>query len=202
MSMKLTDAVANRALLPKGKTDIVLWDTAETGFGLRLRQTTTGVSKSWTIMYRDDLGKNCRYNLGPLDHINTARARAMARDKLHGVRHGTMPHLERQQREKAAEQQLALERQTFGALSVQFLAKQQEVLRPRSLTEVTRYITKHWAPFHKVPVHNITLAHVAAQLEEISQTNGKMAANQARAKLRVCPETSRGIAKFSEHEAD
>jgi Arm DNA-binding domain len=90
MSMRLTDAVANRAGLPKGKTDIVLWDTAETGFGLRLRQTTTGVTKNWIIQYRDDLSKNCRFALGPLDHINTAKARAMARDKLHGVRHGTI----------------------------------------------------------------------------------------------------------------
>jgi integrase len=183
MSMKLTDAIANRAALPRGKSDIVLWDTAETGFGLRLRQTTKGISRNWLIQYRDDLGKNCRYTLGDLAHVNTSRARAMARDKLHGVRHGTMPHLEREQRAKAAEQQLALERQTFGALSVQFLARQQETLRPRSLIEVTRYITKHWAPLHKVPVHNITLAMIAARLEEISATNGKMAANHARAKL-------------------
>jgi integrase len=183
MSMRLTDAVANRATLPRGKSDIVLWDAAETGFGLRLRKTTKGVSRNWLIQYRDDLGKNCRYTLGDLAHVNTSRARAMARDKLHGVRHGVMPHLERAERAKEAEQQLALERQTFGALSVQFLAKQQEELRPRSFTEVTRYITKHWAPLHKVPIHNITLANIAARLDEISQTNGKMAANQARAKL-------------------
>ncbi|MDB5511360.1 MAG: hypothetical protein JWR08_843, partial [Enterovirga sp.] len=33
--LKLTDAVVNRASLPAGKTEAVIWDAEVTGFGLR-----------------------------------------------------------------------------------------------------------------------------------------------------------------------
>jgi hypothetical protein len=67
-----------------------------------------------------------------------------------------MPHLERVQRAKAAEQEQARVLETFGAVSQTFLAQRQETLRPRSFIETKRYIEKHWASLHRVSIQDIT----------------------------------------------
>jgi Arm DNA-binding domain len=103
-ALKLTDAIARNATLPNcGRNDIILWDGALTGFGLRVRQTSKGIGKTWVVQYRDALGATRRYILGTVAELNAARARDLAADKLLKVRGGDFPHLERAQRAKAAE---------------------------------------------------------------------------------------------------
>ncbi len=46
--IKITDTVVERAALPEGKSEFMIWDTEVTGFGLRLR----GEAKSYVISYR------------------------------------------------------------------------------------------------------------------------------------------------------
>jgi len=41
--MGLTDTVARTGVLPKGKTDHIIWDDKLTGFGLRIREVAKGV---------------------------------------------------------------------------------------------------------------------------------------------------------------
>jgi integrase len=48
MKLKLTDALVAKAALPAGVTDMVLWDSDVSGFGLRIRPA----GKTWILAYR------------------------------------------------------------------------------------------------------------------------------------------------------
>jgi integrase len=183
-ALKLTDAIARNATLPNcGRNDIILWDGALTGFGLRVRQTSKGIGKTWVVQYRDALGATRRYILGTVAELNAARARDVAADKLLKVRGGDFPHLERAQRAKAAELEQARAQETFGVISQTFLAQRQQTLHPRSFIETKRYIEKHWSPLHRVSIHDITQRQVVERLDQITAHSGKLAANHARARL-------------------
>jgi integrase len=102
--LKITDAVVARTELPDGKSDMILWDTEVTGFGLRVRPG----GKTWLVGYRP-LGAgrstNMRWlKLGTLDAVpSTSSARNMARVALGKVASGGDPMAERRvqkQREK------------------------------------------------------------------------------------------------------
>lgn len=181
--MKLTDSVVRSATLPAGRNDMFIWDGAVTGFGLRVRATAKGVAKTFIVQYRDDLGLTRRYILGTTAELNTVKARELAADKMHAVRHGTMPHLERAQREQAAERQRDLARETFGSIAELFLTYQRKKVSPRWMVEVERHVTKAWAPLAHVSIHAIDQPMVARRLNEITAQSGETAANHARSTL-------------------
>src|SRR5262249_32473395 len=56
-------------------------------------------------------------------------------------------------------------------------------LRPKSLAEVTRYLTTSWAPLHGDPVDKITRPMVKARRDEIKTEKGAPTANLAMAAL-------------------
>jgi integrase len=181
--MKLTDVTARSATLPAGKSDVVFWDDKLKGFGLRVRQAKAGVSKNWMIQYRDALGSERRFLIGPLHEVSAAKAREVAADKLHGIRHGAYPHNEREERRQKEAEELARANQTFGVIKKLYLNRQREWLRPKSLEHTTYAMTKLWALFDGVSIHAIDRAMVAQRLIEIATENGGYAANRARSAL-------------------
>ena len=181
--MKLTDATVRAATLPAGKTDVISVRRQLAGLGLRLRQTSKGVVKAFVIQYRDALGATRRYILGTDTEINSVKARELAADKLHGIRHGIYPHQERGQRQKAAEAERDRDRETFGILSQRFLAYQRKKISPRWFVEVTRHVEQHWAVLHAMPIHAIGRREIALRLSEITEGSGEVTANHARATL-------------------
>jgi hypothetical protein len=101
--MKLTDGIARTSALPAGKQDIILWDSALTGFGLRVRRVAKGISKLWVIQYCDSLKATRRFIIGSVHEVSAAKARDVAANKLAGIRLGIYPHIEREQQRKQAE---------------------------------------------------------------------------------------------------
>jgi integrase len=184
MATKLTDAIVRKAALGVGEDEAYIGDAVVRGLGLRIRKLTTGAVKQWTMRYRDDAGTHRRYILGAADVMNVAAAREMAQDKLHGIRHGTMPHEEHEQRAKAAAAEQARAAQTFKVLGADFLAYQKGEVSPRYFIEAERYITKHWACLDDMPIADIKLEHVATRLDAIKCDCGKPTANRARSMLR------------------
>lgn len=102
---RLSDRIAGEAVLPAGKTDLILWDTEVTGFALRVRPT----GKSWIVAYRPrGAGRSANMKRLKLASVGivprTAAARQLAREALGRVANGVDLLAERraaQVREKA-----------------------------------------------------------------------------------------------------
>lgn len=98
---KLTDAAVARAQLPEGRSDLVVWDTEVTGFGLRIRPS----GKSWIVAYRPvGAGRSAgttKLRLGTPATIRTvAEARRLALATLGKVAAGGDPAAEREERKR------------------------------------------------------------------------------------------------------
>jgi integrase len=73
---------------------------------------------------------------------------------------------------------------TFGSVVDSYLTRYAaKRLKPGTLTDVERYLRRHWGPLSSLPVRKITRADVAARLACIAEQNGRFAANRARAAL-------------------
>jgi integrase len=170
-------------VLPKGKTDHIIWDDKLTGFGLRIREVAKGVRKLWIIQYRDALRKTRRYIIGTVDELGAAKARETAAALLAGVRLGTYPHAEREKERDRAEQEREKNAETFEAVAKLYLASQKKRLRERSYEEVRRHVEKNWSPLARIPIHHINRRAIATRISEIALKHGPVTANRARATL-------------------
>ena len=171
--MKLTKATVDRLKLPQGKSEMIVFDEALPGFGLRIR---SGGKRTWIAQYR--LGsKQRRVTIGTSETLDADEARRRARRVLSKVHLGTDPQLEKAE----ARAQAAV---TFGSVVDSYLARYAaKRLKPGTLTDVERYLRRHWGALSSLPVRKITRADVAARLACIAEENGGFAANRARTAL-------------------
>jgi hypothetical protein len=114
-------------------------------------------------------------SLGDVELFSADQARKWARDQLAAARLGDDPMAEKKAARVAA-------KVTLGSIADLFL-KAKQGLRPKSLTELTRYLKVHWAPLSGTPLHLVTQRDVAARITEIEQTSGTIAASHARLAL-------------------
>jgi integrase len=95
---KLTDALVQRATLPAGQSDQIIWDTEVTGFGLRIRAS----SKSFLLAYRPRgegrAANTKRLKIGAADAMKVAEARSLARIELGKIASGLDPQEQRAKR--------------------------------------------------------------------------------------------------------
>src|SRR5215471_5455740 len=97
MSRKLTEAAVSRARVPANQSQVFLWDTTVTGFGLRI---LPGGSKTFWYQYRTPggrSGKTRSVRIGSWPSISLADARKRARDFAGQVARGHDPAAERQE---------------------------------------------------------------------------------------------------------
>jgi integrase len=156
----------------RGKSELLVFDDALAGFGIRLRY---GGKRTWIAQYRIG-SKQRRMSLGSTETLDAEEARKRAKSALSKVNLGTDPQTERAHgRLKASV--------TIGATVETYLARREGRLRPSSLADVRRYLRVNWSPLHEDAVHSVTRAMVAARLAEIAKENGLYASNRARAAL-------------------
>jgi integrase len=170
--MQLTAATIRTLALPAGVSDKTYFDDDLSGFGLRLR---AGGAARWIVMYERG-GKTKRVTLGTTAQLNSAAARAKARDLLAGIRLGGDPAADkRQAQERAAE--------TFGALLPRYFTFKQAKAKPRSFDEVERHLAKYARSLHARPLTAIDRRAVAGLMSAIASRNGPAAANNMHASL-------------------
>jgi integrase len=171
--MKLTSSIIAKLQLPPGKTDVVVWDDALPGFGVRLR---AGGSK--TFLCQSRAGKQqFRLKIGRVERLDLEEARRRARKALAEADEGRNPASEKAKAEAAT----AL---TLGSVVERYLDERaKERLRPRSFVEVERHLNKRWEPLHGLPLAAIERADVAARISVVKKTNGPTEANRSRASL-------------------
>lgn len=111
-----------------------------------------------------------------MDAIPVEAARERAKQTLARVHLGADPHAERT--EANARRVVTLEK-----VAARYLENAHGRLKRRSYEEVSRHLTKHWAPLSDLPIHKIDRALVAARLDDIAEGSGPIAANRARSSL-------------------
>jgi Arm DNA-binding domain len=142
--MKLTDAVARSAALPAGKTDVIIFDDKQAGFGLRIR---AGGKRMWIHQYRFGSVQR-RFNIGTIHEMTVAQARDEAATISARVRLGVDPQAERRDaRDKASD--------TLGEIGRRYLEAKKSNWRPGSYREFSRHIEINWAPLARRSVHSI-----------------------------------------------
>lgn len=170
--MKFTKVAVAKLALPEGKSEVIVFDDALPGFGLRLR---SGGKRVWIAQYRIGT-KQRRVTIGSSSVIDLDEARRRARDVLAHVQLGTDPRTERE----AAKARAAV---TFGSLLPRYLTRAENRLRASSYRDTRRYLDVQFRELHGMPLADIRRADVAARLGEIADTSGPFASNRARAAL-------------------
>lgn len=175
--MLLTDQSVSRLAIPEGKSELIVFDEKEPGFGIRLR---AGGKRVWICQYRS-AGQQRRVTIGRLDEFTTAKARDRARALKAGVTLGADP-----QRERLAEK----ERAKITLLHIvdsylQHLERRVKAsaMKPASYAATERYLRNHWAKLHSQPAHAVSRREIAERLTAIAAANGPISANRARAAL-------------------
>jgi integrase len=174
--VKITNATVAELALAAGKTDAIHFDDALPGFGYRLRRSGDKVLRSWVAQYKR-AGASRRILLGSADVLSAEKARAAAKKVLAEVALGGDPQAERVERRQK-------DRLTLRSVVEQFLADKQAAVRPRTLGELTRYLTgPHFKPLHGMPVDTVSRKDIAGRLIVIKREHGSVTAQRARTAL-------------------
>jgi integrase len=171
--MKLTAASA-AALKLDGRKDAIYFDDAMPGFGYRLRLGSGGnVLRSWVVQYKR-AGATRRILLGSAEVLGAEAARAAAKKVLAKVALGEDPAADR--RDRRSKDKLSLR----GVVD-QYLALKARELRPKTLREVTRYLTgPYFKPLHGMPVDSVSRKDVASRLIAVAHGHSNVVAAKAR----------------------
>lgn len=170
-----TKTVSALTALPEGKTDHIEWDDELKGFGLRLRLGSGGrVNRTWITQYRR-AGATRRMLLGSAAVLSADAARAAAKKVLAAVTLGHDPQGDRVDRRSK-------DQTSLRAVIEEYLKAKAVEVRPRTLVEITRYLTgRYFKPLHVVPVDQVTRKDIAARLVVISRESSSITAARARA---------------------
>jgi integrase len=171
--MRLTRPNITRLAVPPGKNEIILFDEALPGFGVRVR---LGGKRTWIAQYRIG-SKQRRVTLGTTKSVDPDEARRRARSVLGLVHNGDDPQVKKIEALGRASITLG---SVVGTYIDQFAATR---LRPRTLVETRRYLTVGWKPLHALELNEIDRRVVAIRLSELARENGPIAANRARVTL-------------------
>jgi integrase len=172
--MRLNKATVERLELPPGKTELIVFDDALPGFGLRIR---AGGKRTWVAQYR--LGsKQRRVTLGTVNNFEADEARKLARDALARAQLGRDP-----QSEKAAARAPKPRETTLGEAIERYLPYAERKLKASTYSGVVLHLRKHWRALHARELANLERRHVAAELGRIATNSGLYGANRSRAAL-------------------
>lgn len=174
VNMRLDLKTIAATILPKGKTDHIVWDDELPGFGLRLR---AGGHRSWIVQYRSSDRHTRRATIAAVAKLGPANARQAARKLLAKVALGHDP-----QEEKASKRRQAA--QTFHSVVEAYLAAKRPELRPVSYRIAKLYLTgPYFEPLHSLGVTAITRADVASCIRSIVRKHSAPTAAAARRAL-------------------
>ena len=175
---KLTDALIARSVLPEGRNELMLWDTEVTGFGLRLRRT----SSSYIVLYRPaGAGRSAtprRFKLGTPATIKTpSEARTLARAVLGKVAAGQDPAVDR----------AALKRRPTARVSDLLDAYDRDLARRGYVNRelVIRGLRSRLARLKDRDITLVTGADLAVVMEQLEKTGRRGAAEDFRSKCRA-----------------
>ncbi|WP_338834253.1 tyrosine-type recombinase/integrase [Bradyrhizobium septentrionale] len=158
------------------KSGETIWDAdhreAVRGFGVRRQRDQA----TYVLKYRV-FGRQRFVTIGPHGAPWTPElARREAKRLLGLVADGKDPADEKAKaRLQAAD--------TLRAIADQYLRNAKQRLKPRTYSDIERYLLVSWKPLHPVSVFQITRRHISARIADIASGHGKVSAARARTAL-------------------
>src|SRR3974390_402738 len=139
-----SQTAVNRIEIPEGRSETIVFDDKLPGFGVRVR---AGGRRSWIVQYRIG-NQQRRVTLGRVGTLTAEKGRKEAKATLGKVPLGRDPQSEKfTERAKAGV--------TLAGIVETYLAYAKRNLKPKTLSEVERSLTKQWAPLAGAPIHLI-----------------------------------------------
>jgi integrase len=172
--VKLTDSAVSNLRLSPGKSEIIVFDEALPGFGIRLR---SGGKRSWIVQYRSGRQQR-RLSLGTVETIDAASARKRAKAALAQAQLGRDP-----QAEKAAARAPKIPELVLEDLVEKYLLVAKRRLKASTYAGIVLHLRKHWKSLHSQEVRNLERRHISAEIGRIAETSGLYGANRSRAAL-------------------
>lgn len=158
-----------KALHPPARGSVEYFDTAGSGFGLRV---FAGGTKSFFVVYRR-YGRKRRLTLGRFPKVSLSKARQMARK------------VEANRLDPLGERERVKEAGTFEAVALDFLEDRGADFRESSIAEYRRIVTKTLIPrFGELPVGELDRGEVKAFLRGLAK-DAPIMANRVHSTLRL-----------------
>jgi integrase len=153
-----------------------IWDAdhreAVRGFGVRRQRDQA----TYVLKYRQ-FGRQRFVTIGPHGAPWTPElARKEAKRLLGQVAMGKDPA-----EEKAKARLQAAD--TLRNIADQYLRDAKQRLKPRTYSEIERYLSANWKPLHSMSVFQITRRHISARIADIALAHGAVSAARARTAL-------------------
>ena len=169
---KLLEGAVSRIKVPAGAKDVLVFDDALPGFGIR--KFASGKA-SYFVKY--NVGNQQRkMTLGAVVPGVLADMRREASKVLAQARLGQDVAGEKKkvQAKRSA---------TLGALIERYMEDRRSEVRPKTLEASSLHLRKHWQPLHGTAVDAITRRDIVTAMDEIAAARGKSAADRAKASL-------------------
>jgi integrase len=172
------DAKTIALLKLDGKSDAIYFDDDMPGFGFRIRRSAGDrLRRSWVVQYKR-AGASRRLLLGAAEVLSAEMARQAAKKILAKVALGEDPQADRLERRDK-------DRLRLRSVIDEYLAAKQDMVRPRTMVEVKRYLTdtSYFGPLHRIAVDVVGRKDVATRLVAITRERGSVTACRARTTL-------------------
>jgi len=169
---KLLEGAVSRIKVPAGAKDVLVFDDALPGFGIR--KFASGKA-SYFVKY--NVGNQQRkMTLGAVVPGVLADMRREASKVLAQARLG---------QDVAGEKKKVLAKRsaTLGALIERYMEDRRSEVRPKTLEASSLHLRKHWQPLHGIAVDAIARRDIVTAMDEIAAARGKSAADRAKASL-------------------
>lgn len=171
---KLTEVFVAGIAVPEGKAEIIVFDAALPGFGVRKL-----VSGRATYMVKYEMGgRQRKVTLGVVVPGKCAEMRQKAADILSKARLG---------RDTAGELKAAAKARsvaTMGELIPRFL-KAKEGASAEYHYQLSLFLNRYWQPLHKFETSEIERRHIVLVLDKLADVHGKVGADRAKSALSV-----------------
>jgi integrase len=175
MEMELREGIAKLIAVPKGRRDVLVWDTKTPGFFLRKFASGRAM---WGVRYHVG-AKQRRVHLYDAAVRGTlTKARSEAADVRAKARLGTDVVVERRAAVESTSQTIIL-----GILVERYLADRRDAWRPRYFLEVERHLTKDWQPLAGTAIDAIARQNIIKVIDDVAAGQGRVAADRARSAL-------------------
>ena len=187
--VRLTERVVESTQCPEGRKDLLLFDAALPGFGLRV---SASGAKTFLVQYRGAGRTVRRIPLGRFGTLTPDEARKRARALLGRVADGRDPVGEKRaeaaatvEAASAAKQAAAKDAFTFATLVAGWVEARTGNRRPRYLEEARSTLRRSFADFLDRPAASITPQDVVLALDGVRSARGPIAANRSLAYARA-----------------
>lgn len=168
------DAAITRVTSP-ASGERCYWHPEIKGLHLRL---LSGGSAAWRYQYRDSTGSTRKVTLGKPPALKLAAAVLAAKALAGDIAVGNDPAAAR----RSAKQQVARQ-ESLGQVITEYLNWKRDQRRARTVEEIERYLTSHFAHLHRAAIGEIDQFTIDTAIKRIKGQNGPKAANRAASAL-------------------